>query len=183
MAKMSDGNQVTNFNGVDTSVGYYVGGTQVIDENGKVQSATLNDSDIHYAEVSLTAAQVKALRAAPATIVAAPGAGKMIEFLSAELILDYATAGFTESTCNLAFKLKDGSGVAVSETIETTGFIDQTADTITNAISKKDTILTKAQAENVPLVLHNTGGSEFGGATAASVLRIKAAYRIHTTGL
>lgn len=136
---------------------------------------------VRYAEVSIAAAAIAALRATPATLVAAPGAGKSLEFIAAAFYLDYTAPGFTESADNLAVKYVDGSGVAVSQTIECTGFIDQTADTVTNALAKIDAIATKAQSENVALVLHNTGDGEFGG-SGGSTLRVKVAYRVHTTG-
>jgi hypothetical protein len=135
-----------------------------------------------YAEVSIAAAAVATLRAAPVTLVAAPGAGKILQFVSAVLILDYTAPGFTETTDNLAVKYGDGNGVAVSQTIECTGFIDQTADMVTNAVPKTDVIATKAQCENVPLVLHNTGDGEFGG-SGGSTLRVKVVYRVHNSGL
>lgn len=139
---------------------------------------------VNTAEVTLTAAEVKALRATPAVLVPAPGAGKVIEFIGAVLILDYGgTNGFTETTDNLAVKYTDGSGAAVSQAIETTGFIDQTADTMTTAQPKIDAIAAKSGCENKPLVLHNTGDGEIAGNAANNnVLRVKVAYRIWNTG-
>ena len=68
-----------------------------------------------------------------------------------------------------------------SQAIECTGFIDQTADTMTNALAKIDAIAAKTACENKALVLHNTGDGEFGG-SGGSALRVKVAYRVHTTG-
>lgn len=134
--------------------------------------------------VSLTAANVKALRATPATLVAAPGAGAFLEFLAAELFLDYGgTNVFTESTDNLQVRLNDGSGALVSQAIEMTGFIDQSADTITNALAKIDAIVSKANGENKALVLHNTGDGEIAGNAANdNVVRVHTYYRTHLTG-
>lgn len=146
-----------------------------------VTSAKLDPTTIQYAAVSIAAAAVAALRATPATLVAAPGAGLMLEFVSAELILDWVTPGFTETADNLAIKYTDGSGVQVSQDIETTGFIDQVADTRTNALPKINAIAAKTGCENKALVLHNTGDGEFGG-SGGSALRVKVAYRVHTTG-
>jgi len=178
----------THFSGpVDSANGFKVNGTQGVDttniQDSAVTSAKLAETTVKYAETSIAAAAVKTLRATPVELVAAPGAGKMIEFLSAQLFLDYGTSGLTETADNLAIKYTDGSGAAASETIEATGFIDQTADTVTNAVSKKDTIVAKTGCENKKLVLHNTGDGEFGDAgTSTSVLRVKVAYRVHTTG-
>jgi hypothetical protein len=141
--------------------------------------------DVYTATVSLTSAQIRATRATPITLVQAQGAGTIIEFVGATLILDYATSGATESSDNFAIKYVDGSGIAVSETIENTGFIDQTADTVTFAVpdgGAATAIATKAQCENVALVLHNTGDGEIGG-TGTSVLRVKITWRVHSSGL
>jgi hypothetical protein len=134
-----------------------------------------------YAEVSIAAASVLTLRATPVTLVAAPGTGKVLELESVVLILDYGSVSYTESTANLAVKYTNGSGAQVSETIEMTGFIDQTADTMTTGRPKIDQIVAKTGCENQPLVLHNLGAAEFGNA-GDSVLRVKVTYRIHKTG-
>lgn len=148
--------------------------------NNAVTTAKLDVSTIQYAEVALTANEIKALRATPKTLVAAPGAGKIVEFVSAVLLLDATATGFTETADNMAIKYTDGAGVAASQTIEATGFIDQTADTVTNALAKIDTIVAKTGIENQPLVLHNTGDGEY--ATGTGVMRVKVAYRVHSTG-
>ncbi len=136
---------------------------------------------VQVAEVSLTATQVKALRATPITLVAAPGAGKVIEFLSAVLILDATATAFTESDDNMAIKYNNGSGVAVSDTIEATGFIDQTADTMTRAVPVKDAIVAASAAANKALVLHNTGDGEYG--TGTGTLKVKISFRVWDTDL
>jgi len=139
--------------------------------------------ETRYAEVSLTNAEIKALRATPKTLVAAPGAGKYLEFAGAVLFLDYGSNALTESADNLAVRYTDGSGTIVSQAIEATGFIDQTADTATNALPKIDAIAAKSACENKALVLHNTGDGEYAGNAAAdTVMRVKVAYRVHTTG-
>lgn len=131
------------------------------------------------AKVSLTNANIKALRATPITLVAAPGANKIIVFDHALLKLNYGTDVLTESADNLAIKYVDGSGAAVSETIECTGWIDQSVDTYTNAIAKKDAIVAASANVNKALVIHNTGDGEIGGnATADSTVDIYVTYHI-----
>jgi hypothetical protein len=151
-------------------------------DDDAVTTDKLDPTTIQYAAVAVTNAQLKALRAAPKTLVAAPGAGFALEFVSALLLLDYGTNVLTEEDDNLAVRYTDGSGVIVSQAIEATGFIDQSADTLTNALSKVDVIAAKSGSENKALVLHNTGAEEFGGNAAAdTVLRVKVLYRIHQT--
>lgn len=124
---------------------------------------------------SITAAEMKTLRATPKELVPAPAAGYVNEFISIVLFYDYAAA-FTESADNLAVKIENGSGVAVSDTIETTGFLDATADKMIKGVSIKDALLTAAKA----LVLHNTGDGEFGG--TGSPVRFAITYNVHATG-
>jgi hypothetical protein len=135
---------------------------------------------VQYTEVSLTNTNMLALRATPITVVAAPGAGRILEFVSGVLFFDY-TAAYTETADNLAIRYTDGSGAIVSQTIETTNFLDATADTMTTVLAKIDAIAAKTGCENQALVIHNTGGDEFGGGNAANAVRVKVAYRIHVT--
>lgn len=144
-------------------------------------SSPTGDGVTQWAEVSITNAEMLALRATPKTLVAAPGAGKFLEFVSAQLLFD-RTAVYTESADNMAVRYTNGSGVIVSQAIESTGFVDASADTITNALPKIDTIVAGTGAANQALVLHNTGDGEFGGGNAANVIRVKVAYRVWSTG-
>lgn len=135
---------------------------------------------INVATVTLTNAEIKALRATPKTLVAAPGSGYVLEFVSAVLKNNGGTNALTESADNMAVKYNNGSGVAVSQTVECTGFIDQTAATLTSALAVIDPIVAYASGANKALVLHNTGDGEWGGNAAADVtMTVKVAYRVH----
>ena len=172
---------VTNDNAGVTAIGAGKVATAMHAANA-VDTAALAKTTIQYASVSLTNAQIKALRATPISMVAAQGAGTAIEFVSAVLILDVGANVLSETADNLQFKYINGTGVAVSQTVETTGFIDQTGDIATNALPKIDVIATKAQCENVAIVLHNTGDGEFAdNAANDTLMRVKVAYRVHTT--
>lgn len=148
-----------------------------------LDTALLHETAVRYAEVSLTSAQVKALRATPQTLVAAPGAGKVLEFLSAVLFLDYGGSNvFTETADNLAIYFA-GETVGVSEAIETTGFLDQNADMLIEVRPTSSAAKTKTATENKALTLKNAGDGEIAGNAANdNVLRVKVAYRVHTTG-
>jgi hypothetical protein len=143
--------------------------------------STVPAAAIYNKTVTVSAAELAAIRATPKTLVAAPGAGYVLQFLGAQLMLDYTAPGFTETADNLAIKFTDGSGLAVSDTIECTGFIDQTADTVTNAVPVKDRIAAKTASENKALVLHNTGDGEFAG-SGGSALRVNITYAVVPTG-
>lgn len=114
-------------------------------------------------KITLTAEEVKALRATPAELVPAPGANKILSFVEGMAYLKAGSEGLTESADNLSIKYTNGSGVAVSETIECTGFIDQTADTATSIEKVKDAIVAGSASVNKALVLHNTGDGEIAG--------------------
>lgn len=136
---------------------------------------------MQYADVTLTSAQVKALAATQIELVAAPGAGKMLQFMGALLKLDYGTNVFTESSITLGIKFTDDTGVQVSNTIEATGFIDQSADTYSNAIPVLNTIVAASAAENKALVLDNLGAGEIAGNAANdNTLVVRCFYQIVT---
>lgn len=136
---------------------------------------------IHRVKVSLTNAQIKAMRATPVTLVAAPGASKFVEFVSAVLKLTAGTEVLTETIDNMAIKYTNGTGLAVSGTIESTGFIDQAANTYTNAQPASDAIAAATGVENQALVLHNTGDGEFAGnASADATMAVYINYIEHT---
>lgn len=122
------------------------------------------------------------LRAAPFTLVAAPGAGRVIEFQSAILFYEYGGTQYTESADNLVIRYDDGTGQAVSEAIETTDFIDATGDVAIIAQPAAQAKILKAACDNQPLVLHNTGNGEFGGGHADSQITVRVTYRVHAAG-
>lgn len=128
---------------------------------------------------SITNAEMLALRATPKTLVAAPAAGFAHVFESIRLFFDF-TGAYTETADNMAVKYTDGSGTTVSDTIESTGFVDAAADASIVAGRAASPLLTAAAA----LVLHNTGDGEFGGGNAANVIGFEVFYRtVPTTAI
>jgi hypothetical protein len=146
-----------------------------------VTVANFLDATIHSVTVSVTSAQILAMRATPVTLLAAPGAGLFYQFLGAQLILDYNSAAYVESADNMAVRYTDGSGVIVSQNIEATAFLTATADTITNAEPKIDAIVAATGAVNQALVLHNIGDGEY--TTGDSPMSVIVNYRLHLSGL
>lgn len=174
-----DHNEILVGNSDNEGASVPLSGDATIDDTGAM---TIASSVIKTAKVSLTNANIKALRATPISLVTAPGSGKVVQFVSALLKLQYAgTNVFTESTANLGVKYNNGAGVQVSEDIESTGFIDQSAKTQTQTVAKKDAIVASASAENKALVLHNLGAGEIGGnAGNDNTLDVYVTYRVIT---
>ncbi len=141
-----------------------------------IPGANLGAAEIRCAQISLTPAQVKALRATPQTRVPAPGAGLALQVIGGTVIYDYA-AVFTETADNLVVRYTNGAGAAASAVIETTGFLDQTADQIRPIVPANDAAIGGSAA----LVLHNNGDGEFGG--TGSPLRVVLEYAVVRTGL
>ncbi len=142
-----------------------------------IQSDDIDETVIQYAEVAVTAAEMLALRATPKSLVAAPGAGYILEFVSALFIYDYAAA-FTESDDNIEVKYTNGSGAVGSTTLDATGLLDATSDQIRTL---KPIVTDLTPVANAALVLHNAGNGEWGG--TGSPCRGKVAYRVHKTDL
>jgi hypothetical protein len=148
--------------------------------NNAITSAKMSEAVMKVVKVTLTNAEIKALRATPKTLVAAPGANKVVQYVSAILKLKAGANVLTETADNLGVKYTNGSGVQVSEDIEVTGFIDQAANTQTNAPAKKDAIVVSSGAENKALVLHNTGDGEYAGNAAAdATMEVYITYKVH----
>lgn len=131
---------------------------------------------LQYAEVTLTNAQVKALNATPITIVPTPTTGVMLQPVIGEAVLKAGANVLTETGANLQLKYTDGSGAAISELVEATGFLDQAVDTV-NIIRAKlgDNILARTACENKAIVL-TAAGAIAGNAAADATLRIRLWY-------
>jgi predicted RecA/RadA family phage recombinase len=146
-------------------------------------TAELDPTLVQYAIVAVTNAQIKGLRAAPKELVAAPGAGKLLEFISATLLLDYGANVLTRPNGDedMVVKFENAAGPVASE-VTAAGFPVAAADQVCFLGKAATATMTAAGTVNKALVLHNDGTGEFGGnAGADTVLRVKVAYRVHTT--
>jgi hypothetical protein len=64
----------------------------------------MSSDNLNIASVTLTNAQILAVRATPITLVPAQGAGTVIEFVSGMLFLDASAGAYTESADNLILR-------------------------------------------------------------------------------
>lgn len=160
-------------------------GTGAVDLSG-ASSFVGAPGGMQTATVTLTNAQMLALRATPITVIAAPGAGKWIQVLGGSLIFD-RTAAYTESTDNLALRYVNGSGSKASADIEATGFVDASGDAITNILPlaqlSTSPLTTAGEISNALVCIHNIGDGEFGGGNAANTVKVIVDYVVRTTGL
>jgi len=147
------------------------------DAIASVNQAALPDTSIKYAEVVVSTAELLALFTTPKTLVAAPGAGYVLEFISAVLILDYVSAAYaTRGDLSVA----NETGTEVSNDVTLANLLAKTADTIIrlSPLNTDDTGVPILENEALELICA-TGNP----ATGDSPLRVKVAYRVHATGL
>ena len=135
-------------------------------------------STVQYAEVEISSAEILALFATPKTLVAAPGAGKILEFISLLLAYDYNTIAYTIGTAtNLQVKYTDASGAAVSTTQAVTGMLDQATDQL-RSLDKLEASVTPVVNAALVLTLAVANVTAGDGTIHGNV-----AYRVHATGL
>ena len=121
----------------------------------------------------ITSAQLLALSATPQQIVEAPGAGKLIEFVSAVVHKPAGTAyAGVAAGEDLAIKYTDGSGAQVNTSLETTGFLDSAAAQTRLA---RAIVTEVVPVENAALVLQLLTGEI---TTGTSDLYVTVFYRI-----
>lgn len=131
---------------------------------------------IFTAEATLTAAQVQALNATAVEVIAAPGAGKYIEFLGGEAFLDFESVGYdaVAATDYLSLRYTNASGAIVTANVSPAGFGDASADAHMKLAPASHVI-----TQNAALVAHIQGGEWYSAAgDSPIVLRIQ--YRIVT---
>ena len=134
---------------------------------------------IHSVVVTLTTAQINALRATPITIVAAQGANTIIELVSVVLTYDYATAAFTVGADeDLVIEYADGTDATAS--IETAGFLDQVDDEVRFYPSVLAAGADLEASINQGLRIFNTGTGET--ADGGGEVDIRIVYRVYATG-
>lgn len=123
--------------------------------------STTFDTRVSVAEVTLTSAQLLALRATPVALLAAPGAGKVYLLNRVLFKLNWNTTAYTVANTNFALTL-GAAGTAVGAVVATPAIMTQTADSLYTMLTP-DTLGVSAVANdaNKALVIANTGSAEF----------------------
>jgi hypothetical protein len=119
-------------------------------------------------DVVISSAEILALHTTPKTLIAAPGAGKALVQERSVFFLDYHSAAYAAIAAgdDLTIRYTDGSGATVG-TLETTGFLDQTADTYALLIPAAGSLILPA---NAPLVASLAGAVTTGNSPVATRL-------------
>ena len=140
--------------------------------NTALINALAPSTALQIAEVSLSAADLIAMNATPVEVVAAPGAGLALEFVSATMFFDYGTTQFTGGG-NIYLETADGYTVS---NLTGAAAITSAAD----AIIYMAPVGVVSDADNQALQITNATAAF---ATGDGVARIKVAYRVHSSGL
>lgn len=119
-------------------------------------------------DVVISSAEILALHVTPKTLIAAPGAGKAIALERGVFFLDYNSIAYASVGAgdDLNIRYTDGSG-AVAGTVETTGFLDQTADKYALLTPPAGSLILPA---NAPLVASLNGAVTTGNSPVAARL-------------
>ena len=150
-------------------------------EKCKANWALMDASGPFSATTTLTAAQVAALETTPISLVAAPGSGLILEFISAIISFNYA-ANFTVTNADNKFVIQYDAGVDVSESIDMNTFLEGSADAIRWVLPAATTDTNLLAHVNDKLEIFNEGTGDVTGGTGSTVV-VKIMYRVHATGL
>lgn len=142
-----------------------------------VVSAQLDPTTIQYVTVPLTLVQLQAINSVPIPLLAAQGAGTMIEVVSLTLELVRGSAAFSGGGTTAAYLGTDSTGVLATATIASTVFTTFAASQIirvagSQAVAASTTLLNKG------LVFTNPSADMTAGTGGTGI--IKLAYRVHT---
>lgn len=112
-----------------------------LSSSAAITAAQLDATVLKTVDVNLTAAQLDTLNATPVAAIAAPGAGKITQVMSAVCFVDFVATRLEAGSGVLSFRYTDGSGVKT------------TAD-VPNATFElnSDTYYTAVGASGVPVV-------------------------------
>jgi predicted RecA/RadA family phage recombinase len=151
--------------------------TRALFADNFINEDKLDPTVMKFADVKLESADVKALKATPITLIAAPGADLAVVPISAVIHLSYGgTNVFTETDDDLSIGWDGG---AEMHKIESTGFIDQANDeTRYITFERAETF---EPEENTAVVITNLDDEIAGNAANDNEIHIRIYYRVVPT--
>lgn len=153
-------------------------------QDASVTSAKLAANTLQVASGTISSANITGTSAGQlghangVVLVAAGGAHVINEFVSAIIIVDFATAAYTGGG-NTGIKI-GGGGAALSGVVANTVIVQASADIIQQFVPLAATALTPTENTSLNLV---TASAPTQPGTAAGVIRWICTYRQHATGL
>lgn len=131
-------------------------------------------------EVALSRADILSMNGgSPPEVVAAPGANKITEFISAILIYDRETATYANGG---DVTIEYSGGATVSTTIAAADSFGSGTDEVFDFM-RLNAAGGLTKDVNTALVITNATGAFTDPGTAAGIARLQITYKIHTTGL
>ena len=117
-----------------------------------------------------------------AVLVAAPGAGYVLEFISAMLIYDYSGAAYTDGSNDIVINIgSSGTQLAVVKSIAKSFLLGASEDKIYLPYSEYSGGVGLPVPTGAALSIAGTAFAQPGA--AAGVLRVHITYKVHTTSL
>jgi len=155
-----------------------------IDAVRAINSIYKGDGVFHRKVVTLTNAQIKAMRASPVVLLPAPGVGWWYEIEDVVLILNAGSNVLSESTANLQVRYGASGSVYPLAVIEMTGFIDQAVDQLSINYAVAIVTTPASGVVNKTVEIYNNGAAEFAGNAALdATMTIIVNYQIHKSYL
>jgi len=130
-----------------------------------------------YDRVEFTSALILACYDTPLTLVAAPGAGRFLEFVSLTLAYDYGATAYTIGSMGSWRVRYHGVSTNRSHSVSPTGFIDQSSDQVRYTVPSDEDY---TPSVNTGLDLVCTAANPTAG---DGVIHAHICYRIWETGL
>jgi hypothetical protein len=153
------------------NIGWYIE-EQLTDLDGKVAGK------IYEKQVTVSSAEILALNTTAKELVPAPGADRVLEFISATIKHNAGTA-YVEADAPDDCYIRYSGGQACSADIDSTNFLDQTDDEIRIIPFSVSTMAITVDLEalkNTALQLYNPDSNL---TTGTGTLDIRVTYRIH----
>ena len=129
---------------------------------------------VYDKEIALTTAQVKAMSGTPVALVAAPGIGKVIEFMSAVIFLDHDGGSDYANGGNMVIRTRGGTPITLSQIVTSAASINISNDGYAIMLAVNTPVLLAADV-NKGIELYCSADH----ITGSSSVRVKVSYRIH----